>query len=475
MGKIIDMYDSKLCQAFLSLNKKEHRQFKKWLQSPLHVSHEEVRRIFDFFYSRNQLSPFSLQKPKLWKYLFGAKAYDDDRLRSLIHLSWEALRDFVGFFRASEDEFLHQFHLSQSLLDKELEPLANKSIQKMQQILSTSSFEDANFFQRSFQLEVVKFERSGTQKRTESNNLEQLFESAAYHFMYQILRYACNARSHSNISSISYQIPLLDGVLNWINAHEDTCPPSLLIYYYTYHSLLQYEEVTFDKLKQAFFDHFELLPPAERQEVLLMTINVCIKGLNTGQAHFAKEAFELYQKGLSSEMLFNKGVLSRFDYKNIVSIGLILREFSWVADFIERYTPVLEEQFRATYRDFNLAKLAFTQGSYGKAKRLFIGVEYDDVFFNLSAKMMLLKIYYEEKELDSLEALLESFNRYLQRHSSLGYHKEVYQNILALVRRILKLPPGDNLAIENLRQSIKETQPLADRKWLLAQLPAIGS
>ncbi|MEM6343063.1 MAG: hypothetical protein AAF927_04255 [Bacteroidota bacterium] len=345
----------------------------------------------------------------------------------------------------------------------------------MQQILSASAFRDANFFQRAFQLEVVKFERSGTQKRTETNNLAQLFENAAHHFMYQSLRYACNARSHSNISSISYQIPLLDGVLTWISMHEETCPPTLLIYFYTYQSLLQYEEATFDKLKLRFFEHYDLLPPAERQEVLLMTINVCIKGLNTGQAHFAKEAFELYQKGLTSRMLFKKGVLSRFDYKNIVSIGLILREFSWVADFIERYTPVLEEPFRATYRDFNLAKLAFTQGSYGQAKRLFIGVEYDDVFFNLSAKMMLLKIHFEEKELDSLEALIESFNRYLQRHSSLGYHKEVYQNILTLVRRILKLPPADVEAVASVRQSILETQPLADRKWLLAQLPAIGS
>jgi len=102
---------------------------------------------------------------------------------------------------------------------------------------------------------------------------------------------------------------------------------------------------------------------------------------------------------------------------------------------------------------------------------LFIGVEYDDVFFNLSAKMMLLKIYYEEKELTSLEALLDSFSRYLQRNSSLGYHKEVYQNILRLVRRLLKLLPGDQLGADDLKQSIENTQPLADRKWLLAQLP----
>lgn len=464
------MYQSKLISLFQRLNKKEHRQFRKWLQSPLHLSHMDVLQLFDFLYSRNDYSLVSITKSKAWKYIHGTKEYDDNRMRSLINLAWDCLRDFVGFFRLSEDEFLYQFSLSQALLDKELEPLAAKSIQQMQNILSQSTIEDATYFQQRFQLEEIKFERSGTQKRTETNNLEQLFENAAIHFMYQTLRYACNARSHANISSNSYQIPLLDAVLGWIRSREDAYPPTLLIYFYTYQSLVQYDEAIFVKLKQAFLAQYHLLPLAERQEVLLMTINVCIKGLNTGQANFAQEAFELYQQGLESGMLLNKGVLSRFDYKNIVSIGLILHQFSWVADFIERYSSVLEAEFRETYRDFNLAKLAFTQGNYRLAKTLFTKVEYDDVFFNLSAKMMLLKIYYEERELISLEALLESFSRYLQRKSSLGYHKEIYQNILSLVKRLLKLPPGDIKARDQLKLSIEQSQPLAERKWLLAQL-----
>ncbi|MEL7341793.1 MAG: hypothetical protein AAGM67_15030, partial [Bacteroidota bacterium] len=220
----------------------------------------------------------------------------------------------------------------------------------------------------------------------------------------------------------------------------------------------------------AYWEHHLLLPPSERQDVLQMVINVCIKRLNTGDSSFAGEAFALYRQGLESDLLLNQGHLSRFDYKNIVSIGLILREFVWVADFIERYAPFLEEEYQQSYRDFNTAKLEFTRGNYRQAKRIFTTVEYDDVFFNLSAKMMLLKIYYEERELDSLEALLDSFRRYLQRQSGLGYHKEVYGNILRLVGKMLRLAPHNEKARKALQHQIEETQPLAERKWLLRQL-----
>ncbi|MEL6845543.1 MAG: hypothetical protein AAFP02_20245, partial [Bacteroidota bacterium] len=397
-------------------------------------------------------------------YLFTDKEYDDNRLRSLLHLALGSLKEFVGFFSVQLDAYLWEERFAQRLQKKSLNSLAAQSIANLQQRLHQESCENADYFHHHFQLERLLFEQTGTQARIATNNLETLFANSAWYFMYQTLRYACNARSHANISSASYEIPLLNAVLQWIEERESEQPATILIYYYTYCSLQEYKRDIFDKLKAVFWQQHQKLPPSEQQDVLLMIINVCIKRLNTGDSSFAGEAFDLYQKGLQADLLLKQGYLSRFDYKNIVSIGLIMREFSWVADFIERYAPFLEEEYQQSYRDFNTAKLEFTRGNYRQAKRLFTMVEYDDVFFNLSAKMMLLKIYYEEQELDSLEAILDSFRRYLQRQSGLGYHKEVYGNILRLVSKMVRLAPNDEKAKKALQHQIEETQPLAERK-----------
>ncbi|MEL7340929.1 MAG: hypothetical protein AAGM67_10615, partial [Bacteroidota bacterium] len=148
MGKIVAVYDSKLYRLFVALDKKEHRQFKKWLQSPLHVSHDEVRRIFDFLYTRSQLSAFSLQKPKLWRYLYAEQSYDDNRLRSLLHLALESLQKFVGFFAVQSDTFLWEERFAQRLQLKGLEAPAAKCINKLQQSLEQREYEDADFFEQ---------------------------------------------------------------------------------------------------------------------------------------------------------------------------------------------------------------------------------------------------------------------------------------------------------------------------------------
>ncbi len=96
-------------------------------------------------------------------------------------------------------------------------------------------------------------------------------------------------------------------------------------------------------------------------------------------------------------------------------------------------------------------------------------VEYDDVLLNIGAKVLLLKIYYQEGYWDSLEALLDSFRIFLGRKKMLSYHKENYQNLITLTKRLAYLPT-DKKATAQLREKIQQTTPLTERAWLLAQL-----
>ena len=68
---------------------------------------------------------------------------------------------------------------------------------------------------------------------------------------------------------------------------------------------------------------------------------------------------------------------------------------------------------------------------------------------------MLLEIYYEEKSWDSLEAILVSFSRYLQRKQVIAYHKKVYKNIISLTRKLMSLKPYDKVAKKVLLEELK--------------------
>ena len=98
-------------------------------------------------------------------------------------------------------------------------------------------------------------------------------------------------------------------------------------------------------------------------------------------------------------------------------------------------------------------------------------MEFRDVFYNLDARRMLVRIYYKLGETAALESLLDSFSVYLQRkRSALGYHRELNIHFVRFVKRLLYLEPGDATARERLRSKIQAAPYVAEREWLLGEL-----
>ena len=89
---------------------------------------------------------------------------------------------------------------------------------------------------------------------------------------------------------------------------------------------------------------------------------------------------------------------------------------------------------------------------------------------NLSAKILLLKVYYALEEIQLLEGLLNRFSTFLSRKKELAYHKNNYNNIIRFTRRLVVINPYSTKAKDKLRQEIKNTPLLTERVWLLEQL-----
>ena len=102
--------------------------------------------------------------------------------------------------------------------------------------------------------------------------------------------------------------------------------------------------------------------------------------------------------------------------------------------------------------------------------RLLQQVDFDDIFMNMDAKVMLLKMYYHTQQLEALDALLNSFDVFLHRKKILSYHRDNYQNIVRLLRKLVNIPPFDKKGKQQLQTLIQATHPLTEKAWLLEQL-----
>jgi len=126
---------------------------------------------------------------------------------------------------------------------------------------------------------------------------------------------------------------------------------------------------------------------------------------NIGVEGYLRKLFDINKIGIESGAFLEKGFLSRFTYKNIVTAGVRLKEYKWTEQFIEQYKPLLEDKYRESSYSYNKAVLEYDKKNYSNAISLLQKADYDDVLLNLAAKNILLKIYYGLEYLDHMEQL----------------------------------------------------------------------
>lgn len=465
------MEKSKLIVVFKTIENRDLRDLKKWVQSPMHNEHKDVSKLFEFLFTRYKLNATTLKKERAWKYLYGAKVYDNLRLRHIMSFSLDVLEKFVSYKIAKNDSFEHEKKLVKAYREKKILKSAIQSLQKARKELNKHQPADEQYHYHQYELEVLKFDLEGTQNRTRATNIAEITKHASLFFMITTLRHAYAARSHQSLKKADYRVPLLESVLKEVEENDYKLYPILMIYYHGYQTLNRpAEESHFQALNYYLEEQQNILGAKEQREILLMALNYAIKQINTGSQFYMQEAFRLYKKGLEENLLIEQDEMSHFAYKNIVSLGIILKEYTWLDTFIPTYALKLKGDSKNNYRDYSLARLTFARGDFDQTMQLLIQADYDDILLNIGAKVLLLKLYYQQEYWDALEALLESFRIFLNRKKELSYHKEHYTNLIVLVKKILSMPTFNQQAREKMSTQIELTHPLAEREWLLAQM-----
>jgi len=244
--------------------------------------------------------------------------------------------------------------------------------------------------------------------------------------------------------------------------------PAINIYYHIFLMLTEEDnEPYFDKLLALLTKHAIQSPPEEAQALYGQAQNYCILKINSGQGDFMEKLFGIYKIVLENEIILNQGMLSVWDYKNIVTVGSRIGKFDWVEQFINDYKGKLPLDFQETAFSFNLARLFFSKKEYGKVIELLATVEYQDVFYLLDSKTMLLKTYFEMNEEEALYALLDSFKVLINRKKIVApNYRTNYGNLIKHTKKLMNFRNGKKVDLPALLKSLETDSNVADLGWL---------
>lgn len=462
-----------LFELLNTFDRKEIRDFKKFLHSPLFNQRKDVIILYDLFLESTSFSEGFWTKERIWQKINPGHPFKAAQLHHVQSYLHQLAQDFLAQQEFWHTSFQRNIHLGKALRRKKMSTHFEKNWNKNKAQLQKASLRHTDYHYQKYQLSRELYAYEHHQQRSGESNLQQLTEELTTFYAAELLKQSCSILSHQQMSQQNYAVTFLPEVLEKVEKNNWLEEPAIAIYYHSYRALSDLSQEThFEQLKMLIDQHWTKFPASEIRDIFLLAINYCIQRLNAGDRQFIREAFELYRSGLSKSVLLENAQLSHFTYKNVLKLGMELREFDWVEAFLYKYKTALPPENRENIFLHTLAVFYFGKPDYDRVLELLRQVEFKDKLHELDARRMLLRIYMEREAFDALESLLDSFQVYIRRQPELGYHRENYLNLIRYTRKLLRIPAHDREGRLSLAQEIESVKAIAERRWLMEKLQA---
>ncbi len=477
------LISNKLLSLLATFSKHDLNSFKKFINSPFHNEQAELVLVFDiidayFRASDKEKKANPLEKHKVWKAIFDKKPYQDVRLRRLCSDLIKLIYSFLAYTNFQKQDFAEQITLLNALNKPSLKKYFDSTLSQVQLAIEKKQLRNADYQLSSYNTNYKLF--NSTKDFREKITLFSSLEKADYHleayYITKKLENYCDYLSFKSVISIDAELVLPPDFLYYVENSIFIKEPAIRAYFLVAKMLLTpEEEIFFFRLKEHLEQNTSRFTLQELDIFYINLKNYCIAKSNKGETAYFSRLFEIFQTLLKEKIILKDGTISTQSYKNIVTVGLLVKEYEWVEKFIPKYKNYLPKEHRENALTYNLAKVYFSQKKYNQVIEQLREVEYKSHVYALGGKLILLKTYYELSEFIALDSLIDSFRIYIRRNKIISKEvKQQYLNLLRFVKKLSRTIVGDKKAVEKIRTQIAKCKALAGKKWILEKVEELA-
>ncbi|HEX5001817.1 MAG TPA: hypothetical protein VFW78_04925, partial [Bacteroidia bacterium] len=309
------------------------------------------------------------------------------------------------------------------------------------------------------------------QPRGETNIL-QTDRNLDLFYIVKKLQFLCEMTNIKNVLAVEYTSELQNEIIGALQNGLYADVPAVAAWYSVWLTLTAPEnEKHFIQLQKILESSRRSFEQQELRDLYQYLMNFCIRRINTGDTLYVSTLLAIYKLLLRDGILLTDGLLSQWDYKNITAVGIRAEEVEWTRAFIENYFSILPRKDRQNAYTYNLAYYLFNTGNRSEALALLQKVEFKDLYYQLDARVILLKCYFEEGDEEAFFYHAAAFRLFIARNKQVSaYQKTVYRNLLRYSTKLLRAN-GDRKKTESLKKEIERVRNIADIGWLLRQFP----
>jgi hypothetical protein len=461
----------KLGQLMGLLSEREWDLLATYLDSPWFNRSTTVVRLFEVYRTARIASDFPADEA-LFELVAPDQPFDAVKLKNIRAAFQRKFDDFLAELAFSEDAPLRQGLLLQQLNAFGESQYFPRYYHKSLEILSEAPIEEDQRYLRRAQIasEWEHFQFRQTD-RSELEAKDGAYGHLWLFFQIQTLKQLVRRANREAISGSETEISVADQVLQIIHQQSQMSHPPILQIYLQLLAVFRnpQDRNAYTQLHELLQAQGPNLAHADALDAYTGALNHCIRRVNAGERDFENEMLALYQEMHDADLLLYKGKMPAPQLKNIVALGLRCGAFEWVQAIIDRYGDLLENDPHGNASAFNQGLLHFYLRDFAASERCFNQVlaNFDDIFYGLDARTILLRIYFETNNQLGAESMAESFRMYLKRNKYIPKaHKASYSTMLRLYRKLLKLPFWDRQKLESLHKEVMQsTLATGSKRW----------
>ncbi len=480
------MYNNQLIKIISTFNRKEMTYFKEFVTSPYFNKHEGVIALIGYLSSVfPNFNEKNCEGRVVYKEVFGKETFSNSKLAPLFSYSMRLLERFMAQQTFEDNPSAPKVYLNEFLQEKKLYKYASKILSLTDSSLEKNEKRNADYIRKKLSLKraySLNDASKGNLLKSETLEEKQLFLEAA--FLSEKIQDACELLVKGRILKKDPKEITENFAIKEVTTNPERYEqfPAIKVYLELFRMLSSGEEKYYKSVlllieeMEAFFTLNEL------KTIYSYIQNFCVSKINSGESGYFREVFNLYKLMVEKGVIFEKGYLSQWYYKNIIYVATRLDERKWVENFMEVYRHKLDPAIAENAYSFNLASYYYSIGEFEKVLQLLLQVEYTDPRYSLGAKVLLLQSYYDLEEYEALFSLTDSFRQFLKRNNLLAdARKSGYASLFKLAKRAAKIQSRIEYSskeviqreVEKLKADFDKADRIFYKNWLLKKIEGL--
>jgi hypothetical protein len=468
------LFKSKLVSILRTLSNKEIKRFEAYIVSPFFNKNENAITLFNIlkkFHPEYDESKIAISN--VFPKLFPKEPVDEQKLRYVMTDLTKLLEEYLCYLEFDKDDTYKKHLLLNALDHRTLDKYFHTTIDESRDQHKRQPYRDVNYFFNLHLIEENAYLHSLAHKpRSISTSLQEAVDNLDYYYLSKRLLYSCAILNRETLLQEKYNNLFLEQIFTFLSITNLDHVPSISIYKQIALTYLEFDNEEHYRKLITLLDNFSSqFPIEELKDIYVHALNYCLRKLNAGKQELLTELIALYKRLISHEIIFENGYLQPMDVKNIVTASLRGGELEWTEKFLHDYKDRFEPEFRDSTYVYNMANVHYHRKEFSKALRLMQAVEINDIYYQLGAKVLLLKTYFELDESEPFYSLVDAFTNYLKRNKLISEtQRNNHLNFVKYTKKLMQMRLGSRTSASELKEELNKLSNIANLPWLLEKL-----